>query len=133
MPYDTLPGDELDQIEATRRVQPRLGPAPEQDRVSGDVPEEAETFNMLLHKQFEDHAVRLRERSHARRNAVQLKAAVLDREERAELSASDLLGRRQPQDEFQGDVNVRTLRQLLKMIDDNGFERYALALASFFP
>ena len=159
MPYDTLPGDELDQIEPARRVRPRNDAATEQDRVSGEVPEEAETFNKLLHKQFEDHAARLRDRSHARRNAVKLKAAVLDREEREELSASDLLGRRQPQDEFQvrgavhrihpihpahpspkltlvhchvfaqGDINMRTIQELLKMIDQRGFERSPHQLA----
>ena len=34
-----------------------------------------------------------------------------------------LLGRRQPTDEFQGDVNLRTLRALLAKIDEQGFER----------
>lgn len=82
-------------------------------------------FNDALIGEFENHAERLRARARARRQAVQLKSIVLDREEREHTSAEDLLGRRQPQDEFQGDVNMRTLRELLKMIDDRGFERCA--------
>ena len=35
----------------------------------------------------------------------------------------DTLGKRQPQDEYQGDVNFRTLHSLLKMVDERGFER----------
>lgn len=90
-------------------------------------------FNECLSNKFKEHAEQLRKRSRARRQAVQLKSAVLDREERKELSTEDLLGRRQPQDEFQGDVNIRTLRQLLKMVDDRGFERYAASRPNSFP
>ena len=110
--------------------------AAEQDRVSGAQPEaafyecdiedvdvQAEVFSPKLRNQFEEQAKRLEERAKARRKAVQLKSAVLDNEERETSSAEDMLGRRQPQDEYQGDVNIRTLRALLKMIDDRGFER----------
>ena len=108
--------------------------AAEQDRVSGAQPDAAfdereledvdgGVFSPKLRNQFEEQAKRLEERARARRKAVQLKSAVLDNEERETSSAEDMLGRRQPQDEYQGDVNIRTLRALLKMIDDRGFER----------
>ena len=88
-----------------------------------DPPAEDRGFSEALLDEFTKHASRLRERSRARRAAVQLKSAVLDREEREHVSEEDMLGRRQPQDEFQGDVNMRTLQALLKMIDERGFER----------
>jgi len=98
--------------------------AMEQDRVSGARPEEPEcSISKKLLDEFEKHSSSLRERARARRNAVQLKSVVNDKEEREQVSESDSLGRRQPQDEYQGDVNMRTLRQLLKMIDEKGFER----------
>ena len=110
--------------------------AAEQDRVSGAQPDAAfdereledvdgGVFSPKLRNQFEEQAKRLEERARARRKAVQLKSAVLDNEGRETSSAEDMLGRRQPQDEYQGDVNIRTLRALLKMIDDRGFERCA--------
>tara|TARA_B100001115_G_C15756712_1_gene370422 strand:- start:566 stop:847 length:282 start_codon:yes stop_codon:yes gene_type:complete len=73
--------------------------------------------------EFEAHSARLRERARTRRDAVRLKAAVLDTEDREEVNEDDLLGKWQPSDEFQGDVNLRTLRTLLEKIDDRGFER----------
>ena len=77
-------------------------------------------FSDQLSAEFEKHAERLRERSRARREAVKLRASVLDREDREEASETDALGKWQPQDEMQGDVNLRTLRSLLKMIDERG-------------
>lgn len=99
--------------------------AHEQDRVGGELPDEPSPccFGKKLLDEFQEHAARLRRRSHARRQAMTLKSAVLDRDEREETSADDMLGRRQPQDEFQGDVNMRTLQALLKRIDEAGFER----------
>jgi hypothetical protein len=80
-------------------------------------------FDKRLLDEFAQHAERLRARSRARRQAVALKSAVIDREEREQTSVEDTLGRRQPGDTFQGDVNLRTLRQLLSMVDARGFER----------
>ena len=74
---------------------------------------------------FTTHSERLRDASRRRRDAVRLKAAVLDTESREEVSADDALGKWQPNDEFQGDVNLRTLRALLTKIDELGFERCA--------
>ena len=73
--------------------------------------------------EFEGHATRMRERARARLEAVQLRNVVEDRKDREAISAAESLGKRLPSDEFEGDVNMRTLRYLLKKIDDNGFER----------
>lgn len=82
-------------------------------------------FSEQLLQQFEVHVARLTSRSKSRRLAVQLRSTVLDRDEREQASELDMLGKRQPQDEFQGDVNLRTLHSLLKMVDERGFERCA--------
>ena len=82
-------------------------------------------FSDQLSAEFEKHAERLRERARARREAVKLRASVLDREDHEQVSETAALGKWQPQDEMQGDVNIRTLRTLLKMIDERGFERSA--------
>jgi len=154
MQFDSLPADDPEAVrERELREQDRLrrleydrqqlerqqatGPtADEQDCDTGQRPDEPLPgccFSQKLLDEFNQHSERLRQRSRQRRQAMTLKSAVLDREEREQTSAEDMLGRRQPQDEFQGDVNMRTLQQLLKMIDERGFERYAEALASFFP
>lgn len=75
--------------------------------------------------EFEAHVTRLRGRARERRESVRMKSVVLDTDEKEETSLEASLGRRQPTDEFQGDVNIRTLRALLKMVDDRGFERSA--------
>ena len=139
MQYDSLPADNPEVVrERQLREQDRLRrlehdreqlkrqneEASEQDNAGGpdDVPPEC-CFGKELLSEFNQHAERLRKRSRARRQAMTLKSTVLDREDREQASAEDLLGRRQPQDEFQGDVNMRTLQALLKMIDEKGFER----------
>jgi hypothetical protein len=82
-------------------------------------------FGDELTSEFEKHAQRLRDRSRARREAVKLRAPVLDTEDHEQVSEADSLGKWQPQDEMQGDVNLRTLRTLLRMVDERGFERSA--------
>lgn len=145
MQYDSLPADDPEVVrERELREQDRLRrlehdrqqlkrqneEASEQDNAGGpeDVPPEC-CFTQQLLSEFNQHAERLRKRSRARRQAVTLKSAVLDREDREQASAEDLLGKRQPQDEFQGDVNMRTLQALLKMIDEKGFERCGATLS----
>jgi hypothetical protein len=89
-------------------------------------------MDLVILSEFEQHAARLRERSRERLEAVRLKATVLDGTEREEESNEDnLLGKWQPTDEFQGDVNLRTLRSLLAKVDDLGFERCALPRTNF--
>ena len=82
-------------------------------------------FTEEIMKQFPKHADALREAARERRAAVQLRHVVADREMQEAVSVWDTLGKRQPGDEFQGDVNLRTLRTLLSIIDTRGFERSA--------
>ena len=87
-----------------------------------------------VRSEFERHSERLRTHAREKRKSVLLRSIVTDTEEREALSADDMLGRRQPTDEFQGDVNLRTLRALLTKIDEQGFERvrFFAILALFF-
>ena len=73
--------------------------------------------------EFEKHANHMRARARTRLEAVQLRNVVEDRTDREAATAAESLGKRLPSDEFEGDVNMRTLRHLLKMVDENGFER----------
>jgi len=77
----------------------------------------------ILHE-FQKHTDRLRDASNARKNAVALKNVVEDKQDRETMKVADTLGRRQPSDVYDGDVNLRTLRTLLKMTDESGWERY---------
>ena len=77
---------------------------------------------------FENHYASLREAARERRKVVQLRNVVEDKGEQEMATVSDTLGKRQPSDQYEGDVNLRTLRALLKMIDDRGWERCAHAL-----
>lgn len=81
--------------------------------------------------EFDQHATRLRDAHRARKAAVALKNVVEDREEREAISVVDTLGKRQPSDVYEGDVNLRTLRTLLFMVDERGWERYAASLPLF--
>lgn len=78
-------------------------------------------------EEFQTHCTSLRHAYNARREAVVLKNVVEDRQDREATAVEDTLGKRQPTDKYEGDVNLRTLRLLLKMIDDRGWERYAIA------
>lgn len=78
--------------------------------------------------EFEAHAARLKVASRSRKSAMEYRNVVEDDEEREALNIIDTLGKRQPQDVYDGDVNLRTLRTLLKMIDERGWERYFYAL-----
>ncbi len=77
-----------------------------------------------LMQSFETHADRLRVRAKARREQMMVKSSVNDSADRAAVvDAGDQLGVRLPSDVYEGDTNLRTLRTLLKRIDDRGFER----------
>lgn len=58
-----------------------------------------------------------------RRQEVQMVSIVNDKKIRKAASEDDALGRRLATDEFVGDMHLRTLRALLKKIDERGFER----------
>jgi hypothetical protein len=74
-------------------------------------------FSNALLNEFNDHAARMRDAARARRAAVQLRACVDDKEDGVAASIWDTLGVRQQNDKWQGDVNLRTLRSLLSLID----------------
>ena len=82
-------------------------------------------FSNNILKEFGDHALRMREAARARRAAVQLRAVVDDKEDGVAVSVWDTLGVRLPNDKWAGCTNLRTLRALLSIIDDRGFERSA--------
>lgn len=74
-------------------------------------------------EEFQSHCTALRKSHTARKDAVLLRNVVEDRQDHEAISVEDTLGRRQPSDVYSGDVNLRTLRLLLKMIDNRGWER----------
>lgn len=85
--------------------------------------------NMLsqeLHALFQSHAEDLRQSHNARKEAVTLKSVATDTSTRTgTMDITETLGVRMPGDRWQGCVNLRTLRTLLSMVDDRGFERCA--------
>ena len=74
-------------------------------------------------EEFQTHATALRKAYNARKEAVVLRNVVEDKQDHETITLQDTLGRRQPGDVYKGDVNLRTLRLLLKMIDERGWER----------
>jgi hypothetical protein len=72
---------------------------------------------------FEAHTRALRVAVRDRRKAVQLRNVVEDNEREASVTSLDNLGKRQPSDKYDGDVNLRTLRTLLLTLDNRGWER----------
>lgn len=102
------------------------GTGQEDDPVQGvPIPVVIGYFAEALLAEFDRHSVRLRTDARARREAVLLRNVVADREMQESVSVEDSLGKRQPGDEYQGDINLRTLRTLLSIIDGRGFERSA--------
>ena len=80
-------------------------------------------FSKLVTDEFEAHASKLREAARARRDAVQLRAAVNDSSDGVAVNIKDTFGVMMPEDKWQGCCHLRTLRGLLSMVDDRGFER----------
>ena len=82
-------------------------------------------------EEFQAHTKRLTEVYRHRKEAVSFRNVVDDREEREAVQIVDTLGKRQPQDVYDGDVNLRTLRTLLIMIDERGYARFTHHCARF--
>ena len=80
-------------------------------------------FSNDILSEFEVHAQRLREASRRRREQCTLKNTVDDPAEEEAADVRATFGVRQPGEELAGDTAIRTLHQLLHMIDENGFER----------
>ena len=75
--------------------------------------------------EFDRHHERMIVRARERRAAVELTNLVDAGRVKTSVSEDDLLGKRLPRDEFIGDTNFRTLKALLRKVDENGFERSA--------
>ena len=75
--------------------------------------------------EFDRHHERMIVRARERRAAVELTNLVDAGRVKTSVSEDDLLGKRLPRDEFVGDTNFRTLKALLRKVDENGFERSA--------
>lgn len=80
-------------------------------------------FSNAILDEFSSHSSRMRSAARSRREAVQLRAVVDDHADAVAVDIKDTLGVRQENDKYAGCVNLRTLRTLLSMVDDRGFER----------
>lgn len=76
-------------------------------------------------EEFHAHCCRLKQATRARTEAVRFRNLVDDKNEREAIAVEDTLGKKQPSDLFEGDVNLRTLRTLLGLVDNRGWERSA--------
>jgi hypothetical protein len=80
-------------------------------------------FANAILKEFESHSDAVRKRARERQEAVRLRATVDDHTAAAVVDIRDTLGVRLPEDHWEGCTNLRTLRTLLSIVDDRGFER----------
>ena len=83
---------------------------------------ECNLSNVIL-AEFESHCSTLRQAYRDRKDAVAPRNVVDDNREHEACSTEDALGKRLPSDKYEGDVNLRTLRSLLAMVDERGWER----------
>lgn len=102
----------------------------EEEFSNGD--EEGALINSALFKAFDLHVTNLDQARQKRIEALSFKSALEDNgdaeiNEDATQDEIDGLGVWMAGDEFQGDVNYRTLQKLLTRVDQRGFERYAHA------
>ena len=93
-----------------------------------------------LFMEFERHEADVRNAHARRREALRFQTTVEDLEKTLSATSigmvkdmSEGLGTRLPGDEYQGDVNYRTLQALLTRIDQRGFERCVRARAPTSP
>jgi hypothetical protein len=113
------------------------GEEDEEEAEEAEEAEEEEATDALLHetlfKSFEAHVERLDAARLRRIETLSFKSALEDDgkddvNEDATQDEIDGLGVWLPGDEFQGDVNYRTLQKLLTRVDQRGFERSAQQL-----
>ena len=80
-------------------------------------------FTQELLNEFDTHCANLRDAARARREEVTLQNNVIDRSEAEVLDIRSTFGVMQPGEQFAGDAALRTLKALLHIIDEAGFER----------
>ena len=79
-----------------------------------------------LNALFQAHMNDLKNSHETRKASVTLKSVATDTSSRVgTMDVTDTLGVRLPGDRWNGCTNLRTLRSLLTMVDDRGFERSA--------
>lgn len=108
------------------------GEQPEWPDEGGAGEEETALLNSVLFQSFDAHVTKLEAARIKRIEALSFKSALEDDgegeiNEDASLDEIEGLGVWQAGDEFQGDVNYRTLQKLLTRVDQRGFERCAHA------
>lgn len=99
-----------------------------EEGVEGEEEEERALINDTLFKVFDSHVERLDAARLRRIETLSFKSALEDDgkdevNEGATQDEIDGLGVWMPGDEYQGDVNYRTLQKLLTRVDQRGFER----------
>ena len=100
----------------SKRMKQTAPPAP-------PVPPAPPAFPEEILNGFESHIEKLKTTHETKKEATALRNVALDTDVVESVDVIDTLGKRQPYDKFNGCVNLRTLRSLLKLIDDRGFER----------
>ena len=91
--------------------------------------EEALMISNALFSKFDEHVVAIERARAARQELLSFKSALEEDTAKAKVDADasldevEGLGVWQPEDEMQGDVNMRTLDKLLTRVDQRGFER----------
>ena len=105
---------------------------PEADEADEADEAEADLINSALFQSFDAHVAKLDAARRKRIEALSFKSALEDDgegevNEDASLDEVDGLGVWMADDEFQGDVNFRTLQKLLTRVDQRGFERRVCA------
>jgi len=80
-------------------------------------------FSPNILQLFDTQFDRVKAAARRRRNAVELKATVDDTAEAAVVDIRSTFGVQLPTDQYEGCRNLRTLRGLLAIVDDRGFER----------
>lgn len=106
----------------------------EEEAEVAEAEEDHTLLNASLFKAFDAHVDRLDAARLKRIEALSFKSALEDDgeggevNEDASLDEIEGLGMWMPGDEFQGDVNYRTLQKLLTRVDQRGFERSAQQL-----
>ena len=82
-------------------------------------------FSAAVVEQFALHAGRIQKAARTRRSQIQLRHIVLDVGDAVGGDPGAALGKPIPADRWRGCTALRTLRSLLKTIDEKGFERSA--------
>ena len=123
----------LPQREEDEGEEEEEGEQPEWPDEGGAGEEETALLNSVLFQSFDAHVTKLDAARLKRIEALSFKSALEDDgegeiNEDASLDEIEGLGGWQAGDEFQGDVNYRTLQKLLTRVDQRGFERSAQQL-----